>query len=373
MADYELWLCDDSGRRITLLTDIAFATISRTMYGYGTIHVGVPLESYNVSPVFLPDRRVDFWRKAAPGYPMRREGSFFLRKYNVYTREEDSLEIIEFYGRSPLDILRRQSVTSTTAANYSKTDQIDDMMKDIVTYNFITVPQTVPVGEFTVDGNESLGPSISHSFFGQNILDVLKDLRDISISKNRTLSTDKRIFFDVVEGAPLAGGGFGYIFRTYASLRGVDRTKGVVFSMENGNIKSPSYYEDHLDSATLASILNLTTPASNGSSVNPDRYLSRWNDIQVVEQTSETTVALNNSKADQALQGVAADKSLNVTFFDSPGSDRQPRSLYGIDWDLGDLLPVRFARKDFNVEVAIVYISINDKGEENIVGMSRVQ
>ena len=373
MADYELWLTDDSGRRIILLEDIAFASISRTMYGYGTVHVGLPFKSFSVSPAFLPDRRIDFWRKSAPGYSMRREGSYFIRKWNVYTREEDSVEIIEFYGRSPIDILRRQCVTSTTAANYSKTDQIDDMMKAIVTDNFITTPQTVPVGEFTVDGNEALGPSISHSFFGQNVLDILKDLRDISISMNRTLSTDKRIFFDVVEGPPLAGGGFGYIFRTYASLRGVDRTKATIFSVENGNIERPSYYEDHLDSATLASILNLSTPASNGSATNPDRYLSRWNDIKIVEQTSETTVALNNSQANRSLQEASADKSLNVTFVDSPGSDRQPRSLYGIDWDLGDLLPVRFAKKDFNVEVAIVYITINDRGEENIIGMSRVQ
>lgn len=374
MADIELWITDDAGRRIAPIKNAAFMSMSRTLQGFGTFHTGIPFKDYNVSPIFLPDRRVEVWRSPGHGHPLRREGSFFLRKFNVYTRESDNLEIIEFFGRSPLDILRRQAVTSTTASVYSKTDQIDDMMKAIVTDNFITTPQTAPVGELTVDGNEALGPSISHSFFGKNVLDILKDLKDISFSMNRTLSTDRRIFFDVVEGAPLSGGGFGYIFRTYADLRGVDRTiNGPIFSVENGNIKDPSYYEDYLDSATLASVLNFDLPASNGSATSPDRYLSRWNDIRVAQTTSDPTVAINNSEARQLLQEHAVDKALNVNFVDSPGSDRQPRSLYGIDWDLGDLLPVRFARRDFNTEVQIIYLSVNEDGQENIIGMSQVQ
>lgn len=373
MAKYEIYLTDDAGRRITLLNKFAFMSLSRTTIGYGTFHIGLPLKDFNVAPIFLPDRRIEVWRSAGLGYTMRREGSFFLRKWNVYTRETDNMQILEFFGRSPIDILRRQSVISTTVANYSKTNPIDNMMKTIVSENFISPQQTAPAGEFSVDGNVSLGPSISHTFYGQVVLDVLKDLRDASFTLNKTLSTNKKIYFDVVEGAPLSGGGFGYIFRTFAGLRGTDRTKATIFSVENGNIKDPSYYEDHLESATLADVVNLNSSASNGSATSSERYLSRWNDIHVVRQTSETLLAYNNTEANQILQGAVSDKSLNVSFVDSPGSDRQPRSLYGIDWDFGDLLPVRFARKDFNTEVAIVYLSLNESGEENIVGMSKVQ
>lgn len=373
MAEYEFFLTDDSGKKIKLLKDISFATLSRAISGYGTIHVGLPFKSFDVDPAFLPDRRIDVWRSAKNGATPRREGSYFLRKYNVYTRETDHMDIIEFYGRSPIDILRRQSVTSTTLANYSKVDEIDDMMKAIVTDNFITTPQTVPLGEFTVSGSEHLGPSISHSFFGQTVLDILKDLHDMSLTLNKLLSTNRRIFFDVVEGPPLSNGGFSYIFQTFADLRGRDRTKSTIFSVENGNIKDPSYYEDHLDSSTIATVLNLSSSSSNGSSISSDRYLSRWNDIVITQQTSEGTVAINNAQANQILQSHGADKSLNVTFIDSPGSNRQPRSLYGIDWDLGDLLRVNYAGKYFNTEVAIVYLSIDDQGKENIIGMSKVQ
>lgn len=370
MAKYEFWLTDDSGQRITLLKNAAFMSMSRTLLGYGTFHIGLPFRDFKVFPAFQVDRRVEVWRSPAHGATSRREGSFFLRKYNVYTRDEDGVEIIEFYGRSPIDILRRQAVTSTTAANYSKTDFIDDMMKAIVRENFISPAQTAPSGEFSCDGDESLGPTVSHTFFAQNVLDVLKDLRDMSISLNKIGDDDMRIYFDVVEGNPLSNGGFGYTFRTYAGLRGTDRTDGVIFSLENGNLKSPSYFEDHLDSTTVASILNLTTPALNGSATSPDAKLSRWNSIVSAQQSSEATVALNNAKAAALLREGEADLALNVTFVDSPGSDVQPRSLYGVDWDLGDLLPVRYAGKDFNAEVEIVYVSVNEKGDENIVGIS---
>lgn len=373
MKNYEIYLTDDQGRRIQLLNNISFMSLSRATRGFGTIHLGIPLEDFKVFPYFLPDRRVEVWRAPYHGATLRDEGSYLLRKFQVYTREEDNVQIIEFWGRSPIDILRRGAVTSTTLADYQKTDQIDDMMKDIVQDSLITPAISVPTGEMTVDGSDALGPSITHSFFGQNILDILNDLRDISFTKHEEDADNNRIYFDVVRGAPLATGGFGYIFRTYADIRGTDRTGGVVFSPENGNVKGPAYFEDHLDSFTQAQILNLSTPAANGSATSPDATLSRWNTSISTQQTSETDADVNDSKAFAVLQEGKADQEFNASFVDSPGSSTQPRSLYGADWDLGDLLPVRYAAKDLTVEVKTVYLSIDESGEENIVGMGELR
>ena len=370
MAEYEFYLTDDAGRRILLLNNAAFMSMSLSVLNYGTIHIGFPLDDFKVRPIFLPDRRVEVWRSPRYGATMRRERSFFLRKFNVYTRETDNLTIVEFWGRTPIDILRRQSVTSTTLADYEKTAAIDDMMKEIVDENFVTPPQTAPEGEFSVDGDETLGPNVNHSFFGKTVLDVIRELRDISISKNELSTSNRRIYFDVVEGDPLPTGGYGYTFRTYADIRGSDRRKGVIFSVENGNIKEPSYYEDHLDSFTVARILNLSTPLANGEAESLESRLSRWNTIVSATNTSETAATLNDAQANIRLQEGKADTALNVTFVDSPGSERQPRSLYGVDWDLGDLLPVRYAERDFNTEVMTVFVSVNEDGVENIIGLS---
>lgn len=373
MKNYEIYLADDAGRRITLLNNIAFMDMSRSVMGYGTIHIGIPFDDYKVRPAFLPDRRIEVWRKPSHGATMRREGSFFLRKYNVYTRESDSVQIVEFWGRDPKDILRRQPVSSGTPANYNKTAAIDNMMKEIVDENFVTPPQTAPDGEFSVDGDESLGPVVSHSFQGQNVLDVLKDLRDISISLNEASVVSTRIYFDVVESDPLSNGGFGYAFRTYATLRGVDRTNGVIFSVENGNIRAPSYFEDHLDSKTMATVISQVSSDLDINAELPDRTLSRWNDIRVVQGSSEKSAEINSAIANQMLHEGQSERALNVTFLDSPGSERQPRSLYGVDWDLGDLLPVRYADLDFHAEVMVIYLAVNEDQKENIVGMNSLR
>lgn len=363
----EFWLTDDAGRRIQLLKDFAFASYSRTTRGYGTMLFGMPLDA--LSPTFLstfqPDMRIDVWRAPAFNVPKRREGSYLLRKPNVYSRAEDGMMMIDFYGRSPIDILRRGYVSPTDAAEYNLTDAIDDMMKSIVRTKFVTDAFCAPVGEFSVDADVSLGPSISQSMAGKNILDVLTDLKATSFQKNQEDSTNRRIFFDVVEGPGLANG-FGYTFRTYADLRGVDRSSsGLVFSVENGNLHDPQYYEDHLDEITEVTINNTTVTSSN-------RYLSRWNHIQVYKASTSSDVNVNTSEANQMLTEKGIKKALTAQFLSTPGSPTQPRSLYGVDWDLGDLLPVQYAGLNFNAEVEIVWVSIDDKGAENIVGSNKV-
>lgn len=371
-SKYEFWLTDDAGRRIALLKKFAFANYSRSSQGYGTIQLGIPYDFYasEVSKTFQPDWRIDVWRSPAKGYDLRRESSYFLRKYSVYQRTTDNVRIVEFNGRSPLDILRRASVITDVAANYTKTDEIDDMMKAIVTDNFITITGIAPVGEFSVEANVSLGPSVTYSFFGRVVLDILKDLKAASMSLNRTLSTNRKIYFDVVEGPGLASG-FGYIFRTYADTRGLDRTKGTVYSIENGNIKAPAYIEDYLDESTEARVYNQSS-ATGVTVDSPDVNLSRWNKIQQFQGASGADTAAMTSDANRILDENGARMSMSASFVNSPGGRLQPRSLYGIDWDLGDLLPVSFAGKNITCEVMIVHVSVDDQGTENIVGNTEV-
>lgn len=367
MAEYEFWFCDDAGRRISLIKNFAFASYSRTTRGFGTLMFGLPFDSYlsQVPTFFQPDMRIDVWRSPAFGVPKRREGSFWLRKYIVYSRAEDGMKMIDFYGRPPIEILRRWAISTTDAAQYTITDHIDDMMKKIVRDAFIVGGNVIPsADEFSVDGDVALGPSITQSFQGKNILDTINNLKAISFAKNEEDPTNRRIFFDVVEDPGLTNG-FGYIFRTYADLRGIDRTNGLTFSVENGNLKDPQYYEDYLDQITRA-LCNATEVLSN------DRYLSRWNNIRRYATSTSDDVSENTSTANQMLAEGAKKKSLTAQFLSTPGSSVQPRCLYGVDWDLGDLLPVQFANLNFNAEVEIVWVSVDDSGAENIVGSNKV-
>lgn len=367
-SKYEIWYCDDAGRRINLLENIAFFSYARTVSGFSNCIVGLGFDNWvkNIPSVFNPDARIDIWRSPIEGVPTRREKSFWLRKHSVYTRQ-DGVRMIELFGRDAKDVLRRQYISSFPAAGLTGT--IDNIMKYLVT-NYVLGTATVPTGELTVDGNSSDGPSITVNYKSRNVLDALNELMDISVTKNKELSTNKKIYFDLEELNSSVNNGFGYRFATYPTLRGKDRTSGLLFSEENGNIVTPTYYEDYLEQQTAFDVFNIDVPAANATATSNDRYLSRWNYIRAGISSSETNVNINQSTANTELQKAAAAKVMNVSFVNSPGGPTQPRSLYGVDWDLGDLLPVKYAGIVFNTEVQVVYVSVNDKGEEMITGRS---
>lgn len=383
-AAYEVWLTDDTGRRIYLFRNFNFFSYSRSTQGYGTIQLGIPYDFYikeNV-PIFKPDWRLDIWRSPQTGVPARRDASFLLRKFTIYERETDHMRILEIFGRSPIDILRRQHYKGSADI----TDQLDDVMKAVVRAQFVTTPSaysTAPVtvnnsiytytGEFAVDLDSGDGPSITQNFYLKNVLDICTDLKKQSIALNEVSSTNKKIYFDVIEDESIGlPGGFGYRFRTFADRRGKDRTNGLIFSADNGNLGAPTYYEDYLDEITSMFEYNSGQTWASKSAQSNDRYLSRWNYIEKAETTSEDNDVVALGDVYTGLNEGKAQIVFSADFLNSPGSLIQPRSLYGVDWDLGDLLPVKYAGKTINAEVAIVYVSLNDQGQENITGKTQV-
>lgn len=384
-STFEVWLCDDFGRRKYLFEKFSSLSYSRTSHGYGTCQLIMPYDKFQKDVGFFPkpDMRIDIWRSPATGIPARRESSFLIRKINLYQRTTDNLRMLEIFGRSPLDLLHRQ----VWKTNATITDSIDDIMKTIVRGRFVmnltaysTVPMTVQggvytsTGEFAVDEDAGDGPSITApaSMYLRNVLDILQDLKATSFTLNDTLSTNKRILFDVIEDDSLSSVGFGYRFRTYPILRGRDRTGQLTFSVENGNIAAPVYYEDYLDEITSVFIYNDSQTWASQNEQSNDQYLSRWNYIEDAQTTSEATAAGALTNVRSVLRDKKAKKVFNADFLNSPGDRNHPRSLYGVDWDMGDLLTVKFGNMVMQSEVAIVYVALDENGQETITGKSTV-
>lgn len=376
MSSYEVWLCDDAGRRLHLFPEFQYLSMARLVQGYGYIEMGIPFDAYvkAIPTVFQVDWRLDVWRSPMPGIQARREGSFFLRKFNIYDRQEDRMRFIKLYGRSPLDILRRQFIAETEDTTF--TDYADDMMKQLVTDYLLGAPAgytTAPSGEVTVDSDLSNAPSISQTFSLNNLLDALKKIQAAVSALNKSApDTYPNLYFDMVENSSLVTNGFGYTFRTWTGLRGGDRTNGILFSVENGNLKEPSYYEDYNDEVTSQNVYNKDTPSADATADSPDATLSRWNMARSALTSSDTDANANLGKARSALSDSAAVKKLSCTFLDTPGGPTQPRSLYGVDWDLGDLLPVKYGNQLIDAEVRVVYLSLSANGTEKITGLNTV-
>ena len=394
MATYELWLTDDSGQRMFPLKKYLNFAYTRSAFYLSTLQIQFGFKEWidMVQPFFRPDWRIEVWRSPAYGYPMRPEDVYMLRKPEVYTRDEDGVQTLMLRGRNGMDLLRRRHVIQYTDTQYTtKTDYIDDMMKEIVREQMLygscldyagvsDNDRAFPQGEFSVQDDLSIGPNTKLAFADRNVLDLMRELMDLSVNLNYTLSTNRKIYFGVIP-VSLAGSTatlaepnakIGYQFQTFADLRGVDRTDGVEFSVENGNLKTPTYIESHFDEMNAVYVKGQGLDSARATLEVENLSLikkSRWNRCEGVRTaTFEDDASGLQGEADVALGEGRPIFNLDSVFLNSPGSKNTPRSLYGIDWDMGDLLPVSYAGKQFNIEVVNVYVSVDDMGNENITG-----
>lgn len=407
-----------------MLGNTAYFSYSRAVRGYGTCMIGLPYEEFRqkVSPVFAPDRRIDFWRSPDIGYPMRHEGTYLLRMPKIYTRETDNITLIALYGRDPKDLLRRRWVIQPAGYPQTyKTDYIDDMMKEIVREQMLwdecldaeaaqDNSRAFPESEFIVQGEVSLGPLYTHTFPDRNVLDVLKELQEASFQLHEEAPlVNSRIYFDVLpralygtprleiqdeatgeaiqdeesgealldESAYESTSIQGFEFATFAGLRGKDRTaSALIFSLENNNLEAPYYTLNYMEEENSIVVKGFGRGDSRPFTRVTDTQragASRWNLCEGLEDAS--TEPDQDSLEDYAypkLYAGAPQEELSAVFLNVGGNEDTPRSLYGLDWDLGDLLPVEFAGKQFNVEVDIVYVAIDESGKETITGRNNI-
>lgn len=369
--------------------------------------------------MFQPDWRVDVWRSPKIGVPKRREGMYLLRKPRIYTRESDAMQIIILYGRDCKDLVNRRHVIQPAGTAYTrKSDYIDDMMKAIVREQMLYGTATdvdmvvdnsraYPQDEFFVAGDLSLGPLHTKTFPERNVMDILRELQDASRQLYETNPlTNKKIYFDVMpvdlrsmiyyildevtatpildeQGEPLvdessvdATADIGFRFVTYAGLYGQDRTDGLVFSIENNNIRDIEYSENYLEERNSAVVKGFGRGDSRDWVVvdnSPAIGMSRWNRVEVfVDASTEPDQTRLEDFGYPALDEHSVKKMISGTFLNVPGSDDTPESLYGVQWDLGDLLPVYYVNRYFSVEVEIVYVAMDESGAETITGRSEI-
>lgn len=420
-STYEFWLTDDKGIRIMDLRNYFFFSYSRSVSGMGAFEIGLLYDEFSkkIHPIFQPDRRVDVWRSPRKGIPLRREGTFILRMPRIYTRKTDSVQVLILYGHDAKDLLNRRWVIQP--AGYSqtrKTDYIDDMMKEIVREQMlyanaldadavVDTNRAFPTGEFMVQTAQSLGPSVTYTFADRNVLDVLKELQDMSFQLYKDDSANQKIYFDVVpvnvrtmvkeildeadptnpildemgfalldETSLISNAETGFRFETYAGLRGIDRTNGMVFSVENNNLEEPYYSKNHFEEINTVIVKGFGRGDSREWVEVQDANAvgqSRWNRCEGVHDASSEPDQSNLADFGSSfLYKNRAKEELTAIFLNvEPGPD-SAQSMYGIDWDLGDLLPVQYAGKQFNIEIAIVYIAVDENGNENITGRNEI-
>lgn len=417
---YEFWLTDDKGKLLLNLEGYSFFAYSRSLLGLGTFTMGLPYQDFRkrIFPVFQPDWRVECWRSPATGIPMRRDAVYLLRKKNIYTRTTDNVQIIQLYGRSTIDLLNRRVVVQAAGTEWTRKEgAIDDLMKEIVREQMLygsALDETgaldntraYPEGEFSVQADFGLGPIVTVNCAETRVMDVLKQLKDTSFELAKESTSNYKIYFDILpynvlsfaeyildeenadpildeQGFPLedetsisVNSGIGLQFQTFAGLYGQDRTLGAVYSVENGNLEGPNYSMDHLEEKNAVIVKGFGRGDSRVSdwALDSDRInQSRWNRCELFRdgsQEPDQDKLADLGRAD--LWDGEPVEELAAEILNSPGGPQAPRSLYGIDWDLGDLLPIEYGDKRFDVEVSIVYVAMDENGRETVTGRNEV-
>ena len=420
MAKYEVWLLDDAGNRIIQIDDFHYLSYARLVSGMGICQIGYPFEEINnrLTEYWKLDRRIEIWRAPLNDMPLRRDAAFLLRSPRIYTRESDGYVYLEYYGRSPIDLLNRRVIPQYAGSTYTeKTNEIDDLMCALVRENclFDTVTdetgtvdndRAFPESEFLVQADRSLGPSVTATFSDKSLMDSLTELRDLSIQKNAEDPTNRRIYFDVVvsdlknyviyildydfeiilteDGEPLLDetsistlAPLGFQFVTIADRFGVDRTQLFEFSEENGNFAGGSYQLSHMDEVNAVYVKGQGEGASRQveTVIDANRIsVSRWNRCEALaEASSSTSAASLQSEGKKKLDEGKPVDELNGSFYSIPGDENVPRCLYGLDWDLGDLVRVKYAEKYFDAEILTIHISIDENGNEKIQGRNKIE
>jgi hypothetical protein len=220
-----------------------------------------------------------------------------------------------------------------------------------------------------LSGGNGYGPNLTVSSQGEVLIEVLKDITHFTEQAYIRNKTNQRVFFEIVETGndPTI-----FQFRTYADRRGADRTTSdLVFSSENENITEP-YLQTN-----WAEEINAVYVAGKGEGIERKVWLRRdrvrenqsiWGRREQWHDAGDKRVRQLRRIAKRQLGKGIPERKFFATFLSVEAGETNPRSLYGIDWDFGDLVTVNYGDEQFTAEIRAVYISINSRGEESILG-----
>ena len=365
---HEIWICDPRGNRLAFIDQILNLTVVRTVNQVGEVHLELPGD-FDQSLLQL-DSLIEVWRSPYLAGALRLEAVGLMRYFDL-GKNAEGLESIVIAGPDQVDLLRRRIVAYAAGSAYAaKTDILDDMMKAIVRENLGSLAtdatRNLTSLSFTVAGDTSDGPSATRSFAWKNVLEALQGLSDLSVE------LDIPIYFDVIPRV-ISQTKIGFEFRTYKDLRGQDRTiytDPLFFDTESGALVDTRVIYDYRDEVNYF--------YTGGQGEGSDRTMvetsdtsrtgaSPWNRREAfADARNEDTTAGVTSKGQEKLQ---EGKPL-IRFAGSLVDTSHSR--YGIDWDLGDKIPVAHMGRQFNVITSSIRWEINSEGNDTVVSRFEV-
>lgn len=364
-AKFEIWYLDDVGNRLSPINDVGSFEYVKVLGGEGVGIIDIPKRG-QVYDNNTPDRRIAFYRQNGR---LSLDAVVLARRFETKTSQHGQNRR-KMTGYDFNELLRRRIIAYYAAESETDmTDNADDMMKEIVRDNFIdnadysgtpSPARDIDDYGFSVQSDSGAGPSLTKSFAWRNVLETLQDLQAAS----RTAGTET--FFGIVPTSDTT-----MQFRTWTA--GVDRTittgtNPIVFSLEWGNLASPSLVYDYsTDENYIYAGGQGEDDARNVQTAgDADRYdVSRLGRREAFANAGHIPFT-----DDDGVTGVAQDrltKSRNRITFTGTIYDTPLTPYGGIHgWNLGDKVTINYSDLQFDVIIRAVHVKVNERGHETV-------
>lgn len=361
IASYQVELYDPTGTiRLGFLTKFALLERSRKSNGVGALRLvisaaEVPAGALDRNQRIIRDLRIAVLRAPTPGmgYVLAEGTVWFVRGCKRIRRRSGALLEIRAVDANHLPGRRIVAAAAGSAAA-KKTGSADDVIKQIGREQFgvgaIAARQMTGVG---VDGNVSLGPTITKAFAWQNVLMTWQEICNDAAQQ----TTPVYLFFDMVATSVAT-----IQLQTFIGQRGQDRTRTTPVGGDYGNLTEAQTDYDAQDEVTYAYCggqgeADQRTVVEYGDSARI--ALSPYNRIEVF-------VDARNTDDSAALPGEAraAVRAGRPRFSFDGNLVSVPGSVYGVDFSFGDKVRAQSDVDSFECRIDAVKITVDSKGEK---------
>jgi len=278
-------------------------------------------------------------------------------------------EALTLYGPDMNDLLRRRGVAAFSGTTDSeKTDEADDMMKELVTEALLDTALPIPAAgtrawaNLTVAPDVSLAPIITKGMAFRQLLDQYGSglLPEIG----QAAKEEGTAVFFAVRPNVITSNSINFIFETYINQPGMDVSDRVTFALEHGNLLEPYLEYDY------EAEVNYVYAAGQGEDearnvqqvYDAPRYgASIWNRCEGFadardQELDNGVIAAGNALLREGKPLIRA----GGTAMDTRGT------RFGRDWDFGYRVTARYHTVEFDAIVRAVSLELDMSGRESV-------
>ena len=362
MSEWEVWLDDASGNRITTLDYTGGFSVTRRRNAIGAMTITLP-SSYD--DLIGLDSIIEFWRKSAGG-ALKLFNAYFVRRW-IYS-DASGVERTQLWGYDANYLIAGRVVGYDAAsAQALMTDQFDDMLKAIVVDNVGTDAAALRNisavgGGITVQGDLAAAPSGTKGMSWQNVLEVLQDISEASAQNGTAL------YFDMIPQFASTGK-IGWQFQTFTTRRGNDHSSTsdnpVFFGRQWGNLEGGYLEYDHTDELNYiyGRGQGVEDARYEGDASDATRYgASIWNRREGYCNASAggegASDAATQAQAEAKLEKNRPQWRAGGTLLDT----KQAR--YDVDYSFGDTVVLEVRGRQLDVDIDAVGFTLDYDGRE---------